>query len=176
MWTAMIPTEAKKWRKERIDSLFPSIFNMVTNPTTPTTPNNESLILQLIAQMQQSAQTPLTVTPASLTNSTNTVPTKTSVFKKRLLKRLCGHMPQVDESVLPVWSNTLFQAHQDNKDKDHIVAKLLSSPGRFEDVDIPIYPELKKWSSNKTGLEVIRAEILNLPTHATEYLCLQCLT
>jgi len=34
--------------------------------------------------------------------------------------------------------------NQDKKDKDHIVAALLTKPGRFEDDDISIYPTLKK--------------------------------
>jgi len=101
--------------------------------------------------MQKSAQAPPTVSPTSSTDFTDTVPTKTSVFEKQLLKRLYGHTTQADDSVLPVWYKALFQAHQDDKDRDHIVDNRLSSTSRFEDVEMPIYPELKKWFSSEIG-------------------------
>ena len=60
------------------------------------------------------------------------------------MKRMCGQDAACDDSVLPAWYSSLFQKNQDKKDRDHIVAEVLARPARFEDVELPIYPELKK--------------------------------
>ena len=57
---------------------------------------------------------------------------------------MCGQHPDCDDDVLPSWYSSLFEKNQDRKDKDHIIAELLAGKSRFEDVDIPIYPKLKK--------------------------------
>ena len=57
---------------------------------------------------------------------------------------MCGQLEDADDSVLPAWYGLLFQRNQDKKDKDHIIGEFLASKAQFEDVKIPIYPELKR--------------------------------
>ena len=146
-WSAMPPSLAKEWRQERITSLFPSIFPSTPPATTPPTPvltsspMQEAFFTNLLRDFKSS------MLPDNGTASSTTTGAATSTgseFEKTLLKKMCGQDPACDDSVLPSWYSLLFQKNQDKKDKDHIVAELLAGSARFEDVDIPIYPELKK--------------------------------
>ena len=65
-------------------------------------------------------------------------------FERTLLKKVCGQQPDCNDSVLSSWYSLLFQKNQDKKDKDHLLAELLTGKSCFKDVDLPIYPELKK--------------------------------
>ena len=67
-----------------------------------------------------------------------------TVFEKSIMKALCGVPQDADDSVPPLWYISLFNKHQDDKDRDHIVANVLNGTLRFEDAEIPVYPELKK--------------------------------
>ena len=147
-WFTTAPIAAKSWRKDRLVDLFPSIFPPSTTTTidllapATTTPNDatSALLLELLTALRK----PQTVTPDSSPDKNEDSTPKSSIFERSLLKKLCGQRDDCDDALLPAWYQQLFQKHQDKKDKDHIVAALLSKPGRFEDDDIPIYPALKK--------------------------------
>ena len=82
---------------------------------------------------------------------------KASTFEKQILKTLCGLPRDIDDSSLPKWYLDLFGKNQDDKDRDQIVAEVLTSTLRFKDAEIPVYPELKKiilkrnWVGGKAG-------------------------
>ena len=142
-WTPIAPAIAKKWRQDRIKTLFPSIFNQaqpasVEPKLNPTTPSND-LFAAWLRDFKSSFSPPATEMAKSASE-----PTTGSIFEKTLLKKMCGQNHDADDTVLPTWYGELFQKNQDKKDKDHIIADLLASKSRFEDVKIPIYPELKK--------------------------------
>lgn len=144
-WAAMPPSLAKEWRQDRISALFPSLFPANPPATTPTTPAltpspvPTEFFTNLFREFKASITTDDSPS-ASVTKGDSTG----SEFEKRLLKKMCGQQQDCDDSVLPSWYSALFAKNQDRKDKDHIVAELLTGNSRFEDVDIPIYPELKK--------------------------------
>ena len=146
-WRTMVPIAAKAWRKERLPALFPSVFLPVVQPPTidlatpSATETTSKLLLELLSTLRS---TPATISPESSPGKAEDTTPKSSLFERELLKKLCGQRTDADDALLPAWYQQLFQKHQDKKDKDHIVAALLSKPGRFEDDDIPIYPSLKK--------------------------------
>ena len=142
-WTALPPSLAKEWRRERITTLFPSLFPSTPThsaPTQATPAASTELFASLLREFQASvvtpSNTPLPNKPEASTSG--------SEFEKNLLKIMCGHDIACDDTVLPQWYASLFQKNQDRKDKDHIVGALLARKSRFEDVTLPVYPELKK--------------------------------
>ena len=69
---------------------------------------------------------------------------KVSVLKKTHLKQMCGMPEQSNNKCLPSWYKALFCKYQDNKDKELIIAETINTNNRFDDAEIPIYPELRK--------------------------------
>ena len=142
-WTPAAPPVAKRWRQERIKALFPSIFATTkhcmppTHPPSATTPPND-----FFAAFLREFTSVITLTNNMTRTLGDTI--TGSTFEKNLLKKMCGQLEDADDSVLPAWYGLLFQRNQDKKDKDHIIGELLASKARFEDVKIPIYPELKR--------------------------------
>ena len=151
-WNRMIPREAKLWRKEKVEAIFPHIFITpalpATHPTTapPTNTTNDAnsiLIATLLAELQKTKATNTTYDEEEKKEDASPI-TKVSTFEKTILKTMCGIPSNCDDDILPTWYLHLFRKHQDDKDRDHIVAETLNGMARFEDADIPVYPELKK--------------------------------
>ena len=143
-WATTLPLAAKKWRKDRVIMLFPSLFSKTPPQPSTTDPQSSSLILNLLKQLQQERDSKTSSPTSTATESLESTATKTSTHERSLLKVLCGYEATVADSSLPTWHQQLFRPHQDDKDKDQIVADLLNSPGRFDEVELPVYPELKK--------------------------------
>ena len=151
-WNSMIPRHAKLWRKEKVEHLFPSIFITPalpsTHPTTaPTNTNNDTnavLIATLLAELQKTKATKPTCAEEEKKEENQSPTAKVSTFEKSILKTMCGIPQDCDDDILPTWYIHLFRRHQDDKDRDHIVAETLNGTARFEDAEIPVYPELKK--------------------------------
>ena len=99
---------------------------------------------------------------------------KASEFEKQILKTLCGLPKDIDDTALPKWYVDLFGKHQDDKDRDQIVAEVLTGTLRFKDAKIPVYPELKKiilkrnWVGGRQGVNQ------SMLTRAMVLLLLQC--
>ena len=147
-WNMMAPVEAKKWRKSKLITLFPSIFNMQAQQKSQReahhTETKEVNMFQAFFNEWRKAQTEESGKIHEEKKDDDAKGLKASAFEKGIMKALCGVPPDSDDSVLPLWYINLFNKHQDDKDRDHIVANVLNGTLRFEDAEIPVYPELKK--------------------------------
>ena len=151
-WNSMIPRHAKLWRKGKVESLFPLIFitpalpntHPTSAPINTTSDTNSTLIATLLAELQKARDHRAPINNEEKKDEDATPTTKVSNFEKSILKTMCGLPNQCDDDILPTWYLHLFRKHQDDKDRDHIVAETLNNTARFEDAEIPVYPELKK--------------------------------
>ena len=147
-WNQMAPVAAKRWRVEKLKALFPLVFGdtptSTPTPSQPTQPlpNETSLFHSFFAEWQKSQKAAQSQPDEEKKEESTTL--KASEFEKNIIKTLCGLPKEADETMLPKWYVDLFNKNQDDKDRDHIVANVLNGTLRFEDAEIPVYPELKK--------------------------------
>ena len=165
-WTAMVPMEAKRWKNHQANTLFPAIFtptqgqqppqNHTTPPLQHTTQTAilETMLLEL--QRQRTAKHTSSQHEEKKDEATDDLQ-KVSILEKTYLKRMCGIPEQSGDECLPSWYQDLFRKYQDDKDKELIIAETLNTNNRFDDADIPIYPELRKmimkrnWTGGEAG-------------------------
>lgn len=97
----------------------------LTAVTTPTTKDATStLLLKLLTALRMSQA----VAPDASPDKSEESNPKISLFERSLLKKLYKQRDDCNNALLPAWYQQLLQKHQDKKDKDHIVAALLSKP------------------------------------------------
>ena len=147
-WNQMAPVETKVWRKGKLEALFPHIFNKTVNvPLAPQQQGQQgdlSNMFQAFFNEWRKAQNGLSRQMQEEKKDDDSKTLKASEFEKAIMKTLCGLPKDADDSLLPMWYLSLFNKHQDDKDRDHIVADVLNGTLRFEDAEIAVYPELKK--------------------------------
>jgi hypothetical protein len=99
-------SDAKLWRKEKVESLFPLIFITPTLPSThlmsapinSTSDANVTLIHTLLVELQKSRESNVTCD-------------NKETFETSTLKTICGLPQQCDNDTLPTWYLHIFQKH-----------------------------------------------------------------
>jgi hypothetical protein len=161
-WTTMLPMEAKTWRNKQAKNLFPQIFattptntNIITQPAQST--HQTALIETMLLELQRQRTANTNNTNEEKKDDETDGMHKISKLEKAYLKRMCGLPETCDDTCLPSWYQQLFRKYQDDKDKELIIAETLNANNRFDDADIPIYPELRKmimkrnWTGGEAG-------------------------
>ena len=127
--------DAKLWSKEKVKSLFPSIFitpalpntHPAMTPLNTDTETNTTLIATLLVELQKSWESKSTFDDEEKKEDDPST-AKVSTFEKSLLKTMHGLPQNCNDNILPTWYLHLFRKHQDDKDQDHINAKTLNGP------------------------------------------------
>lgn len=166
----MVPVQAKVWRQQKLDQLFPTIFakppQQQPSQMSDVGATNNSFIKSFLEEWKKAQ---LGATPARQEEKKDEESTglKASHFEQDIIKTLCGLPKDCDTSLLPKWYKDLFNKNQDDKDRDQIIVEVLNGNLRFKDAKIPVYPELKKVILKKIGKVGKQGETPNLLTHAT---------
>lgn len=167
-WRKVAPVEAKIWRKQKCEEIFPTLFTPAptipagpppaSTTTTAITAQNQfgpEFFLQMYKIMREEV-TKTSFVEEKKEDMGNT-DLKISEMEARTMKWLCGHNIASDNSVLPSWFHQILAKHQTDNDKDMIIASALTQQARFEDQRITIYPELRNmirkraWTGNEAG-------------------------
>ena len=147
-WNQMPPRETKVWRRDKLRALFPQIFGTRDAATREQSQQDQHLqqsgMFQAFFQEWKKAQGVPSMQGQEEKKEDDSKSLRASALEKTIMKALCGIPKDGDDSLLPSWYLNLFNKHQDDKDRDHIVANVLNGTLRFEDAEIPVYPELKK--------------------------------
>lgn len=165
LWDITLPLEARIWKKERSDALFPDVFKAPLPPIPggppPTGAQSDQVTAKQLLEIlrMQMTQAPTSNSSFQEEKKEDGVPatTKVSALESEIMKILCGEDPLSDNSVLPQWCRDMFNPNQDDKDKNIIIARALSGSPRFDNAKVPLYPELKNtirkrnWAAGEEG-------------------------
>ena len=150
-WNRMLPVESKMWRKDKLESIMPSLFKPtpIQQPMQHLQPQApDTTILTTFLESWKKAQGS---EQKGEEKKEDTGTLKASNLEKDMIKKMCGLPRASNKSLLPKWYTDLFNKHQDDKDREQIVAEVLTGTLRFEDAEILVYPELKKIILKKLG-------------------------